>query len=102
MSPESNTGTAPSISAKLKTLMLAAEPPRSADPQELDAAFRAKLLKTLDDLRKNGTPFKFVEGFRSVERQQLLYGSGRPNAKPYGLPGPVVTQRDGVRRMSNH
>ena len=27
-------------------------------------------------------PFKLVEGFRSTDRQQWLYGSGRPAAKP--------------------
>ncbi len=37
-----------------------------------------------------------------MERQQWHYGSGRPAASPYGRPGPIVTQLDGVMKLSNH
>ena len=80
----------------------AAEPPKDRDPAKLAAAFRVKLQAVLDQLSAEGTPFKFDEGFRTVDRQQWLYGSGRPAAKPYGRSGPIVTQRDGVNKLSNH
>lgn len=78
------------------------EPPINRDPALLDADFRARLLRTLDLLRAEGLPFKFHEGFRTVTRQQWLYGQGRPKAKPFGRPGNVVTMRDGVKKLSNH
>jgi len=80
----------------------AAEPPKDRDPAHLAAAFRAKLDAVLATLAAEGTPFKFDEGFRTVDRQQWLYGSGRPDAKPYGRPGPIVTHKDGVHDLSNH
>ena len=91
----------PVIDARLKGLVQA-EPARDNDPTNLDPLFRDRLAATLTTLFNRGTPFKLVEGFRTVERQQWLYGSGRPAARPFGRPGPVVTQRDGVRRLSNH
>ena len=36
-------------------------------------------------------------GFRTVEMQQALYNKGR-----FGNPGPIVTQKDGVKNRSNH
>ena len=67
------------IDARLKTLTIAAEPPIDANLDHLDANFRADLVAVLDDLQAAGKPFKLVEGFRTVERQQWLYGSGRPH-----------------------
>lgn len=78
------------------------EPPIDRDPNNLDADFRARLLKTLDLLKAEGIPFKFHEGFRTVQRQQWLYGQGRPKTKPFGRPGPIVTQKNGTTNMSNH
>lgn len=80
----------------------AAEPPKDRDAAHLFPAFAAKLQSILVQLEKEGTPFKFDEGFRTVERQQWLYGSGRPSAKPFGRSGPIVTYKDGVRELSNH
>jgi len=80
----------------------AVEPPKDRDPKKLTAAFRTKLNAVLAKLKAEGTPFKFDEGFRTVDRQQWLYGSGRPTVKPYGRPGPIVTKRDGVNKLSNH
>jgi hypothetical protein len=80
----------------------AAEPPKDRDPAKLSPVFRAKLEAVLKQLAAEGTPFKFDEGFRPVERQQWLYGSGRPTAKPYGRSGPIVTYKDGVTNLSNH
>jgi hypothetical protein len=89
------------IDARAKTLVVAAEPPIDRDPQSLVPGFLDRLVQTLQALEASGTPFKFVEGFRSVERQQWLFGSGRP-AAPFGRPGPVLTFRDGVDKLSNH
>lgn len=89
------------IDARLKTLTIAAEPPIDANPNNLDHGFRTDLLAVLSDLEAAGKSFKLVEGFRTVERQQWLYGSGRPNA-PYGRPGPVLTNADGVNTKSAH
>jgi hypothetical protein len=80
----------------------AAEPPKDRDLGHLLPAFRTKLEAVLAKLATEGTPFKFDEGFRSVDRQQWLYGSGRPGAKPYGRSGPIVTYKDGVTHLSNH
>ena len=78
------------------------EPPIDRDPMKLDPAFRTRLLKTLEILKAEGIPFKFHEGFRTVQRQQWLYGQGRPTAKPFGRPGPIVTQKNGTTNLSNH
>lgn len=78
------------------------EPARDNNPENLDPDFRQRLVAALVDLSARGTPFKFVEGFRTVERQQWLFGSGRPDAVPFGRAGSIVTQRDGVRKLSNH
>jgi hypothetical protein len=77
------------------------EPPIDRSPANLDADFRGRLEKTLATLAAEGTPFKFHEGFRTVQRQQWLYGQGRPKA-PFGRKGNVVTNRDGVKKLSNH
>jgi hypothetical protein len=53
-------------------------------------------------LSSGGRPFKFVEGFRTTERQQWLFGSGRPAVEPFGRPGPIVANADGVTKISNH
>ena len=78
------------------------EPPIDRDPKKLDPAFRAKLMKTLQILKAEGIPFKFHEGFRTVQRQQWLFGQGRPTAKPFGRPGPIVAQKNGTTNLSNH
>jgi hypothetical protein len=80
---------------------VALEPPIDRDPQSLVPEFHERLTQTLQALEASGTPFKFVEGFRTVERQQWLFGSGRP-AAPFGRSGPILTHRDGVSRLSNH
>ena len=67
---------APDIDAREKGI-LQAEPPRDRDLAKLDASFRERLTAALADLETRGTPFRFVEGFRTVERQQWLFGSGR-------------------------
>jgi hypothetical protein len=78
------------------------EPPRDNSFDNLDPTFGAKLKAALAELDAAGTPFRFVEGFRSVERQQWLFGQGRPQVQPFGRAGSIVTQRDGVARLSNH
>ena len=82
--------------------LMATEPPINRNLDHLDSAFRAKLEAALADLAARGTPFKFVEGFRTVERQQWLFGSGRPTAVPFGRAGSIVTFKDGVQNLSNH
>jgi hypothetical protein len=94
---------APAAAIDLRAKGLPAlEPPRDNDPQKLDPAFRSRLEAALQVLRDVGSPFRFVEGFRTVERQQWLFGSGRPTAQPFGRPGAIVTHRDGVAKLSNH
>ena len=90
------------IDARLKGLIQAVEPPLDADPSHLLPRFRQRLEATLAQLRNANTPFKLVEGYRTVDRQQWLYGSGRPAAQPYGRPGPIVTNADGMRVRSKH
>jgi len=82
--------------------LIAIEPPINRNPDHLDPTFRAKLEAALADLAAQGSSFKFVEGFRTVERQQWLFGSGRPNAVPFGRAGSIVTFKDGVQNLSNH
>lgn len=82
--------------------ILLVEPPINADPANFTATFRTKLNAALADLTAQGKPFKLVEGFRTTDRQQWLYGSGRPTAVPYGRPGPIVTNADGVTKKSKH
>jgi hypothetical protein len=82
--------------------LMAAEPPINRSPDHLDPMFRTKLEAALADLAAQGSPFKFVEGFRTVERQQWLFGSGRPTAAPFGRVGSIVTHKDGVQKLSNH
>ena len=78
------------------------EPSKNRDYANLSPDFRAKLQAVLAQLEKEGTPFKFDEGFRTVERQQWLYGAGRPTVKPFGRAGKIVTKKDGVKNLSNH
>lgn len=91
-----------SIDAALKAITLAVEPPSDHDPTHLNPAFRSRLDAALSQLSSQGIPFRFVEGFRTRDRQQWLYGSGRPAAVPYGRPGPVLTNADGVNTLSKH
>lgn len=100
--PEGTLRAARPISAALKTLVIAAEPPIDNNPADLDSTFRNKLDAALVQLSTQGTPFRFVEGFRTVDRQQWLYGSGRPSAVPYGRQGPILTNADGVNTLSKH
>src|SRR5215470_867453 len=76
--------------------LLAVEPPIDDDPMNLSKVLRVKLEKALARLSSEEKPFKLVEGYRTLDRQQWLYGSGRASAIPYGRPGPVVTNADGV------
>jgi hypothetical protein len=85
-----------------KGLTLALEPPLDASIASLSPAFHSRLKAALDELAAAGQPFKLVEGFRTVERQQWLFGSGRPSAQPFGRPGAIVTNADGVIKRSRH
>lgn len=78
------------------------EPPINRNPDDLDTEFRERLELVLAQLAAEGIPFKLNEGLRTVQRQQWLYGQGRPSAKPYGRAGIKVTNHDGVRTKSNH
>lgn len=90
------------ISAALKTVVIAAQPLIDNNPDHLDSTFKSKLDSALGQLSQQGSPFRFVEGFRTQDRQQWLYGSGRPSAVPYGRPGPILTNADGVNVLSKH
>ena len=90
------------IDAMAKTIVVASEPPIDANFEHLVTELATRLREALEDLAAKGKPFKFVEGFRTADRQQWLYGSGRPNASPYGRTGPIITYKDGVNALSNH
>lgn len=90
------------INAQWKGITVAAEPPIDNDTAKLDPIFLQKLNAALATLSAQGTPFKFVEGFRTRDRQQWLYGSGRPKVSPYGRPGAILTNADGVKNLSKH
>lgn len=89
------------IDPRAKTLAIGAEPPIDRAPDHLVPEFWTRLRRALEQLAAAGTPFRFHEGFRTVERQQWLYGSGRPRAA-FGRPGAIVTNADGVTVRSNH
>ena len=104
---EASTTTRPTQRARridvvLKGLAVAAEPPIDANPGHLDPPFRNKLQAVLAQLAAAGTPFRLAEGFRTRARQQWLFGSGRPKVMPFGRPGPILTNADGVERPSRH
>lgn len=85
--------------------MPAIEPPINRNPDDLNPEFRRRLAATLGELALRGKPFKFNEGFRTVDRQQWLYGSGRGIADggvKYGREGPWLTDKNGVSNRSNH
>jgi hypothetical protein len=90
------------IDPRFKGLLTALEPPPDNKPEHLLPEFWGKLNAALAALAAAGTPFKFVEGFRTLERQRWLYGSGRPGVEPYGRPGKQVTPDDGVTNRSKH
>lgn len=78
------------------------EPPINRDMADLDPEFRRRLTAVLAELAAEGVWFKLHEGFRTVARQQWLYGQGRPNERPSGRRGIIVTEKDGSRSLSNH
>lgn len=90
------------IDLRHKGLITAAEPPKDKDLSSLSPEFRARLLNVLASLQGAGKPFQLNEGYRTVDRQQWLYGSGRPQAKPYGRAGQIVTNVDGMTNKSAH
>jgi len=85
-----------------KGIVLAADPPIDRDLSHLAPIFKEKLLRVLVSMQQIGKPFKFNEGYRTVDRQQWLYGSGRPRVSPYGREGPIITNADGVKKLSSH
>jgi hypothetical protein len=89
------------IDAALKAIILAAEPPIDHNQAHVDPTFHVKLDAALAQLSAQETPFRFVEGFRTTDRQKWLYGSGRSGV-PYGRPGPILTHADGVQNLSKH
>lgn len=74
----------------------------TADPSRLrrlqgchpELAFRVRNL--VRALAHAGTPIVLTQGVRTLAQQQALYAQGRTK------PGKIVTNCDGVRRMSNH
>lgn len=66
-------------------------PPFAAKAQTIFAEMDAWLIKHLP-----GTHCWISEGFRTLARQKELYAQGRTK------PGPIVTEKDGVNRPSNH
>lgn len=50
----------------------------------------------MNDCFSLGRPFTVSEVFRTADRQKALYAQGRTK------PGPIVTERDGVTKVSDH
>lgn len=74
----------------------------SRDIKDLYEPIRAKATRVLAELnraegkRGNGITWKITETRRTAARQRQLYNQGR------STPGPIVTYRDGVKKLSNH
>ncbi len=66
------------------------------DPAKLDPEFRRIVEVMLAELLRDHWLYGIQEGFRTVERQAFIYEQGRTRT------GPIVTQKDGVTRLSNH
>ena len=72
------------------------------DLNHLYPRFREKVAAVLTDLKKYadkhmpGYTWIVVEGYRTAEYQRSLYAKGRTK------PGSIVTNRDGVKKRSNH
>jgi hypothetical protein len=69
------------------------EPRKINSLDELHPLFRARLERWLEQTRATFPQFIFrtSETRRTLERQKWLHGSGRPDVKPYGRPGPILT-----------
>ena len=72
------------------------EPARNSDYAELTRAFREKLGLMEYRLRQVALDPILIEGYRTPERQNWLWMSGRQRV------GPVVTKLDGYKRRSLH
>lgn len=62
----------------------------------LDPLLIEKIGRVLDAMQRAGFPMKITDGFRTVAQQAVLWAKGRT------LPGPIVTQCDGLHKRSNH
>ena len=69
-------------------------PQKSYVVSDRDTDERMELMEQA--LSEAGTPFRRIEGDRTVARQAYLYASGRTR------PGLIVTHCDGVEHPSNH
>ena len=56
----------------------------------------AKVLLVLRAMGELGFTMMVSDGLRTLERQRTLYAQGRT------VPGPIVTNADGVEKQSNH
>ena len=76
------------------------EPKTDRSIESLSERFRPKAQKALTNLRGRLCLLNLIvvvsETWRSRERQQWLYASGRTR------PGPILTQKDGVTEKSRH
>ena len=97
---QSKTSIAPTefIDSVFKGRAIALGPPRDNDPSNLDASFREKLEVVLEDLAAQGNHFRFVEGFRTADRQRWLFGSGAPQGHTLR---PRRQNRHGQRRRND-
>jgi peptidoglycan L-alanyl-D-glutamate endopeptidase CwlK len=56
----------------------------------------ARISKVLDAMTVLGVPMIVTDGVRTTAQQRALYAKGRT------VPGPIVTNADGVTKLSNH
>lgn len=66
------------------------------DIQGLDTALVAKWGRINDAMTALGHPMRICQGKRTTEEQQALYAQGRTT------PGHIVTNCDGILKLSNH
>jgi peptidoglycan L-alanyl-D-glutamate endopeptidase CwlK len=70
--------------------------PDSSSTADLHPALIAKVNRVLTAMSALGFPMRICQGVRTVAQQRALYAKGRTT------PGPIVTNCDGIVKMSNH
>lgn len=78
------------------------EPARISSLSELLPHVRDRFLMGQRDLRHVGVDVVVLETRRTPERQEWLYGSGRPDFPVFGRPGPILTNLRGANNRAKH
>ena len=79
------------------------EPARTSDLSKLANPMRVRAPLWIEAVaRATGLRPKIIETLRTPQRQDWLYGSGRPDFPVYGRGGPVVTHLKGDHPKAMH